>query len=153
MEFHRFLNRVDSIVASFNKIAERKQIPLVILSDHGFTRIETIFFINAFLRDQGYLHYQDSANPSYENISADSVAYALPPGRIFLTAGDENSEIESQIRENNVLLEIAEKLRTLKNPVSGKELFRAVVRREEIYQGRFTKSCSALCAPCRRSRY
>ncbi|MDP8285100.1 MAG: alkaline phosphatase family protein, partial [Candidatus Electryonea clarkiae] len=82
--FNALLDRVDEIVETFSGIARKKDASFVVLSDHGFTRAKRIFFINAFLRENGYLEFDRNSTPGLSSIDPRSRAYALPPARIFL---------------------------------------------------------------------
>ena len=61
---------------------------LMVLADHGFTGLITEVDINAWLREKGYLQLTcaPEAAPELDGtlIRADSTAFALDPGRIYL---------------------------------------------------------------------
>jgi len=57
---------------------------LYLLSDHGFTGITQEVYLNTWLRQQRYLDYDKQAPESVADISAETVAFALDPGRIYI---------------------------------------------------------------------
>lgn len=56
---------------------------LYLLSDHGFTGITREVYVNAWLRQERYLDYDKAAPESIADVSAETVAFALDPGRIY----------------------------------------------------------------------
>jgi len=59
---------------------------LYLMSDHGFASITQEVYVNAWLRHQGYLEYDRDAPESVADISPETVAFALDPGRIYINA-------------------------------------------------------------------
>jgi len=60
------------------------RISLFILSDHGFTGIIQEVYLNAWLEKAGYLSFTTPTPRSLNDISPESVAFALDPNRIYL---------------------------------------------------------------------
>ncbi|MFO8058982.1 MAG: alkaline phosphatase family protein, partial [bacterium] len=54
-----------------------------LLSDHGFCAIEQEVYINAWLKQEGYLSFTKDPPEGMEDISPESVAFALDPARIY----------------------------------------------------------------------
>lgn len=81
MEFYR---QVDDALAEWVPYAGDGG--LVIVSDHGFGPANTQFYLNAWLRQAGYLALPADA-ASLEEITQDTTAFALDPGRIYLNHG------------------------------------------------------------------
>lgn len=144
--FHQFLDRVEATVAQFAAIARNKGAPLVLLSDHGFTRAKRILFVNAVLRKTGLLRFQSGQKPSLETMHPSTKAYALPPGRIFLNQrGREPMGSVSPGRESEELLGTLTALFSdLKDNLSGERLIENVVRPSEIDPGPFQEDASDL---------
>lgn len=139
---------------------------LLILSDHGFQAYEYSIPINYWLREEGYLVLREDGEgqnfmltsllkKGYEMIQGtwiediipsevksqsvenfflridkaidwdESVAYAATDGGgIFIT-------------EEDLIDEISEKLKKVKNPHTGENIIREVYRKEEIYSGEY----------------
>ena len=54
-----------------------------LLSDHGFCAIEQEVYINAWLVENGYLKFEKDPPDSLADMSEDTTAFALDPGRII----------------------------------------------------------------------
>jgi predicted AlkP superfamily phosphohydrolase/phosphomutase len=57
---------------------------LLMLSDHGFERLEQNVHINYLLVEGGFLSFEDGVSPSLRAISDRAQAFALDPGRVYL---------------------------------------------------------------------
>ncbi|WP_234322798.1 alkaline phosphatase family protein [Streptomyces sp. NRRL S-350] len=80
-----FYRRVDEAVA---ELADRAgDGALFIASDHGFGPADTQFYLNAWLRQAGYLALAPGAE-SLEEIDERTLAFALDPGRIYFNTAD-----------------------------------------------------------------
>ncbi len=105
-----------------------------LLSDHGFCAIKTEVYLNAWLKEQGYLAFENDDPKSMEDITADSRAFVLDPGRIYL-------HLEGKYPKGNVkgseagplLKELKEKLLSLCYDNNG--ILEDVKTREEAYSG------------------
>src|SRR5437773_264869 len=58
--------------------------PLFVIADHGHTLIETEFYPNVWLRQQGLLAFKTSTPKSIADLDPSSKAFILDPGRIYL---------------------------------------------------------------------
>jgi predicted AlkP superfamily phosphohydrolase/phosphomutase len=107
------------------------------LSDHGFTKIETEVNLNTWLREAGYLKFQNATPQRIMDIGPGSAAFVLDPSRIHINLKGkyplgtvENRDYE-RIRE-----EIADGLRGLTFK-DGHPVTKRVFLKEEIYSGPF----------------
>jgi predicted AlkP superfamily phosphohydrolase/phosphomutase len=107
---------------------------LFLLSDHGFTRLEKEFLLNAWLREAGYLRFEKEPPESYGDIAPESKAFALDPGRIYIHR--KGRYPKGTVEEGDVPQLVAE-LKTALESIedSGQKLFQRVWTRDEIYQG------------------
>ncbi len=55
-----------------------------LLSDHGFCQTKKEVYINTVLADLGYLKFANGDSKTLEDISDDSVAFALDPARVYI---------------------------------------------------------------------
>lgn len=135
-----FYHAVDSAVGRLvNRVDSNTRI--IVLADHGFTRVNKEVNLNAWLRSEGLLSFQTDSPESLENMNPQSTAFALDPGRIHLnrvdrfqhgwiTVGDEFGRIRDELRErllNDIM--IRDEAGDRVNPVSD------VFLPEEIYSG------------------
>jgi predicted AlkP superfamily phosphohydrolase/phosphomutase len=134
-----FYRQVDELIAEvyekYRKAARDERAGGVFaLSDHGFAGIDKEFYLNSWLRDEGYLSYRKLEPEELSDLSGNSRAFALDPGRIFLnlkgkfTAGSVNPQ-----EAGGLLDEIRRKLLALE--YEGRPVVREVFRRDDIYKG------------------
>jgi len=108
---------------------------LMLLSDHGFCGIESEPDVNVFLQQHGFLKFKEGA-ADLPDLDPSSVAYSLPPGRIYLNLNGrepDGSVTESQVE--SVLREISEALKSWVEPESNRPIVQDVFKRDEIYHG------------------
>lgn len=116
----------------------------IMLSDHGFTEIKQEVYINNWLIDNGYLSFE-SEERSLANISEDSKAFALDPGRIFINK--KGSFPKGSVAEEFVeplAHEIASKLKTL--TFNGDPVIQDVFTPTQIYNGKHIDKSADLIA-------
>jgi predicted AlkP superfamily phosphohydrolase/phosphomutase len=107
------------------------------LSDHGFTVIETEVYLNRWLEENGYLKFQKENPETIMDIGPGSTAFALDPSRIHInlkgkypygTVDPSNIEhIRQQIKEGLEAL-------TFNGQNS---IVKRVYRKEELYHGSY----------------
>jgi predicted AlkP superfamily phosphohydrolase/phosphomutase len=139
-----YFARVDSAVGRiydrFESASGRKEEGdgFYLLSDHGFCGIEQEVFLNAWLRDEGYLVFETAEPRSLEDVSAKAKAFALDPGRIHVHREGHYPKGSVPAAEADALKdEIAEKLRAL--TWEGRPVVREVFDRDAIYSGPYTQ--------------
>jgi predicted AlkP superfamily phosphohydrolase/phosphomutase len=114
--------------------ADREGEGFFLLSDHGFCALRQEVRLNAWLREAGYLGYRTDDPTTVADISDDTRAFALDPGRIYLNVKGRFGRGNVQAAEAPALrAEIAAKLRDLR--FAGEPVVRQVFTREEAYHG------------------
>ncbi|MEW5911446.1 MAG: alkaline phosphatase family protein [Thermodesulfobacteriota bacterium] len=110
--------------------------PLVLVSDHGFTRTLGVVYINHWLEQNGYLLF-GRGKKELKNQHPDSKAYSLIPGRIYINLqGREQTGSVVQGRPYEELREeLIHRIGGLSHPETGQALVKKVHRREDIYHG------------------
>ena len=143
-KFHSdFLNhfrRIDEVLGDINDRLRDDDL-LIILSDHGFERLEESVNVNVHLKNCGLLSFKNEPPKSLNDIEYSTVAFALDPGRIYINMKDryprgsvKENEKESVRRD---LIQTFESLE-VDNPDkigTGRKVIDRIYRREEIYQG------------------
>jgi predicted AlkP superfamily phosphohydrolase/phosphomutase len=114
----------------------------IMLSDHGFTLIEREVYLMSWLEENGYLSFEGEGR-TLGDISADSKAFSLDPGRIFIhrqgkypkgcVGDDEAKELIKEIRGK--LLELR---------FEGKPVIRDAFSPEQVYSGPHVKQAADL---------
>ena len=136
--FYEFYDRLDDILGRVWERVDRDT-TLILLSDHGFCSIKKEVYINHYLREQGWLHLDHVAGraPSLAGITAESRAYSLDPGRIFLNVRGREPRglVEPGAEYERVRAQLADELLELRDPDDGAPMVERSFRREEIYHG------------------
>lgn len=134
--FREFFAAVDGMVW---ETVERcpSDCAVVILSDHGFCPVKAEVQMNRWLVQEGYLRLSsDVEQRGFEAIEQGSKAFALAPGRIYLTsAGRWNVAAASEVERSALRAEIAGKLQDWKHPETGQRMVRRVYTPEEVFEG------------------
>jgi predicted AlkP superfamily phosphohydrolase/phosphomutase len=129
----RFIGR---LYERFEPVSGRKhpEEGFFLLSDHGFTAVRQEVYLNAWLRENGYLSYSTDAPTSLEDLGAGTKAFVMDPGRVYINRKDRYprgcvapGEVEGLKRE------IADGLRGLR--FEGDPVIAAVHPAGEIYRG------------------
>lgn len=134
LEYYRQIDQVISYIAkSFWRLNDSDE-GFFILSDHGFTGIEQEVYLNVWLEEQGYLHFDSSPPENMGGISSSSRAFALDPNRIYLHLKDRFPKGGVLPSERDMLKrEIAEKLENLE--WEGEKIVRKIFDAQEVYTG------------------
>jgi predicted AlkP superfamily phosphohydrolase/phosphomutase len=110
---------------------------LILLSDHGFCSIRREVFYNRWLYDAGYLRFKQTPPKDLADLSPDSLAYSLDPGRIFINL--KGREREGRVAPGAEYEQLRDRLvaeaETLRDPATGERLVLRAYRREELYHG------------------
>jgi len=107
----------------------------MIMSDHGFCGIDREVYLNAWLRQQGYLAFSTAAPKSYSDIDARTRAFAMDPSRIYIH--QKGKFPGGRVEPNGAVQALTEELREgiLGMEVEGRRVVEQVYRKEEIYRG------------------
>jgi len=146
--FVDFYKRVDDLIG----VVERKigdETELIILSDHGFCPIKKEIYLNRFLAAAGLLKFKTASPKSLNDMQAESVAYSLIPGRIFINLqGREPQGTVAPERYEEAREKVARTLLECKAPDSGAPIIRDVIKREDVYHGEhFSKAADLIAVP------
>lgn len=106
-----------------------------ILSDHGFCGIKQEVYINSWLREKGYLHFEkEGEDISLADVSEKTLAFALDPGRIYI---HRKGRFPKGWVEEEMANELIERLKKEFEALefNGERVIQAVHKRGEIYAG------------------
>jgi predicted AlkP superfamily phosphohydrolase/phosphomutase len=149
-QFLDFYRRLDSYIGELTaKLASSCH--LVILSDHGFTRLKGEVYLNQWLQDNGYL-VLGRGQHELKNMHAGTKAYSLAPGRIYLNVAgrEEKGSVETGHAYEDLREELIHRIEGLTEPQSGEPLVAKVHKREEIYTGaHLSRAADLIVEPAR----
>jgi predicted AlkP superfamily phosphohydrolase/phosphomutase len=123
---------------------------LMICSDHGFCELKCEFQLNRWLREQGYLDYENAPQKAYKAVRPGSRAVSLVPGRVYiLREGVWQAGAVAEAQYEPLREELIEKLGAVVHPETGEAVCKKVFKREEVFKGRFIQSAPDLVIdPC-----
>lgn len=144
--FLKFYKKIDDYLG---KLLERidDNTDLIILSDHGFCSTKKEVELNYWLEKEGYLDYNVDEPENIADMTADSRAYSLLPGRIFINReGREERGIVSNKEYETLRQELKNGLLELKDKETGDMIIKDVYYREELYSGPYLEQAADLIA-------
>lgn len=132
---------------------------VAVVSDHGMDSLDTMFFVNQWLADRGYLTFAEGEEEYGPEELPDQKEYVF--GRVDWSetqaysigkAGDIYVNLEGREPEGSVAPEdyesvrsaIADDLRKLSDPETGEEVLADVTPREEVFDGPYTETAPDL---------
>lgn len=131
--FINFYREVDNLIGEFSSRCG-KDIPLLIVSDHGFAAIKQEIYLNSWLREKGFLKFKKEPPELLSDIHPESSAFALDPSRIYVNL--ESRYPSGSVDDKNyedIRLKIKEGL--LELYIDGEKVIKEVYMREELYKG------------------
>lgn len=150
--FDDFYRRVDRFVTRVITAARERfgdDIQLILLSDHGFTELQTEVNVNAYLQEKGVLKI-DPGREYYDRIDRGTVAFAMDPARIYIhTRGryprghiDEGDKAKVKEEIRGLLFDLKDR--------AGNRVIKEIFDRDEIYEGPFLdRAPDFVCLPVR----
>jgi predicted AlkP superfamily phosphohydrolase/phosphomutase len=130
-----FLDHFRKVDEAIGDLVERMddEDVLIMLSDHGFERLEKDVYINHVLVEEGFLQFRDN-RPALANIASAAKAFALDPARIYLNLRNKypsgNVDLQDKERIINELVDLFDRFE-----VNGRRVIKSIYRKEEIYSG------------------
>jgi predicted AlkP superfamily phosphohydrolase/phosphomutase len=139
--------RMDAILKTALKWVDTRT-TLIVLSDHGFAPFYRAFNLNTWLKNEGYMYTVDGReNELFQNVDwTNTLAYGLGFNGLYLNQrGREKTGVVQGGKEKESLLnEISQKLITLRDPKTGKQVVSKVYKADEIYSGPFIENAPDL---------
>ena len=134
--FFEYFDKVDKVVGRifdrFQQLDGDNQFYMV--SDHGFTAIDTEVYLNRWLEENGYLKYEKPQPQTIMDIGPNSKAFAMDPSRIYINLKNKYPlGSVAQTDYDQVRNEIRDGIAALK--WQGKTIAKQVFFKEELYQG------------------
>ncbi|MFO8008460.1 MAG: alkaline phosphatase family protein [Candidatus Brocadiia bacterium] len=109
---------------------------LLICSDHGFCELRWEVQLNRWLKNEGYLDYENDPAMGYKAIKPGSRAVSLVPGRVHILREGQWEIGEVTDKEYEPLRkELMDRIRAIEHPGTGEVVCRQVMKREEVFTG------------------
>ena len=134
-KFYYFYELIDQFIGNIIKEIPNGM-PLMLLSDHGFTTLKKEVYLNRWLLDEGYLKFLKPYPETLEDLHPESKAYSLYPGRIYINLKDreKNGSVKSGLEYEQIRQEIREKLMDLSDPEIQSKIIKEVYSGEDLYE-------------------
>ncbi|MEF8814222.1 MAG: alkaline phosphatase family protein [Halovenus sp.] len=133
-EFFEFYRKIDRYIGELRD-SLGDDVTLVVASDHGFTTLEYEVHLNQWLQEEGWLSYDTDDPDGLGDISDDTRAFSLIPGRFYLNLeGREPRGSVPEAEYDSVLAELREALENLTGP-DGTPVADRVETSEESFRG------------------
>lgn len=142
--FLDFYRKLDQFIGEmYRKVGD--DIPFIMLSDHGFTKIKKEVYMNTWFKEQGYLKFTKETPGSMEDIHEETSVFALDPSRIYIhqkgkyargcVDPDGYEGLRNKIKSE--LLELT---------FEGEKVIKEVLLKEQIYSGNLLREAPDLVA-------
>jgi predicted AlkP superfamily phosphohydrolase/phosphomutase len=149
-----FYRRVDRCVEALAARIDEGD-ALFLVSDHGFAGVKAQVYLNAWLRELGYLKLGHDAE-SFDRMDAETRAFALDPGRIYIhragrfpngAVGDAEAEaLKTRLRQELSGLTWDAQTSRLGTDGRGERVIQDIFFKEEIYSGALIERAADLLA-------
>lgn len=127
--FKKIDKAIGEIVAKLNE-----DDTVIMVSDHGFERLDYEVYINTLLAQKGLLKFQPGAEPGLEAISPETKAFSMDPARIYVNLEGKFPCGSVPISERDACIEELETL-FKEFTIDGKKVIKNVFRKEDVYAG------------------
>ena len=140
-----FLDHLHQIDTAIGEIVNRMDSDdvLIMLSDHGFERLEYDININYFLHEEGFIRFRKSPPQSPVDIDFGTTAFALDPARIYVNVeGKYPRGSVSPGDIESIIDRLCSSLKALE--VNGQKVAAHIYRKEEVYEGPYLEQAPDL---------
>ena len=140
-----FLNHFRRIDTAIGDICSRltESDVVIMLSDHGFEKLEKEIYINSLLASEGLLTFRPGTKPELANIDSTAKAFALDPARIYINQKGKFPAGSVDAPDKEALLKDLQNLfSTLQ--VDGRNVIKHIYRKEDIYTGPYLQNAADL---------
>jgi len=116
---------------------------LVMLSDHGFERLDYDVYISYLLAQEGFLHFKQGEEISLDNICYGTKAFVLDPARIYLNLKEKfPCGTVDQSDSENILCQLENLFCSLE--IDSRKVIRDIYRKEQLFSGPYLENAPDL---------
>jgi uncharacterized sulfatase len=133
-EFLTFYEKLDRYLGELKGLLD-DETTMIVASDHGFTTLNYEVKCNVWLEENGWLSFEDDDHDSLSDISDETRAYSLIPGRFYINL--EGREPRGAVPEDEyeaVRSELKAELESLVGP-DGNPVVDRIVTKEDAFRG------------------
>ena len=131
-----FVDHFRKIDKAIGEILERigEDDNVIMLSDHGFERLDHEVYINYLLEQNDLLSFKQDADPELENICVGTRAFSMDPARIYVNLKDKYPAGSVDINDREIVIKELELLLS-EFEIDGKKVVKHIYRKEDVYAG------------------
>lgn len=131
--FLEHFRRIDQAIGKiYSKVTENDA--FIMLSDHGFGKLEKDVYVNHLLASEGFLTFRPNTEPKLVNIDSATKAFALDPARIYINQKGKYPAGNVEADDKDACLKELESLfRSLQ--IDGRKVIKHIYRKQDIYAG------------------
>ncbi|MFO7925782.1 MAG: alkaline phosphatase family protein [Halobacteriota archaeon] len=134
-EFLEFYAKLDRYLGELRKMLD-DDTTMIVASDHGFTTLDHEVKCNVWLDENGWLSFDGEDHEKLSDISDDTRAYSLIPGRFYINLeGREPRGSVAKSEYESVRAELKEELEAFEGP-DGRPVADRVVTKEDAFRGK-----------------
>ena len=134
-DFLEHFRKIDEVLGEIHDKLDDNDL-LLMLSDHGFERLEESVNVNVYLRKNGFLKVKKQPARSLNDIAEGTVAFALDPGRLYINMEDKypRGSVRADDKES-VISDLLQAFESLE--LNDRKVVDRIYRKEDIYHGDF----------------
>lgn len=145
-QYHKdFLEHFRKIDEAIGQVNERisDDDTLILLSDHGFEKLDYDVYISYLLAQEGFLQLKQGGDISLDNIRYGTKAFVLDPARIYLNLkGKFPCGTVDQADSEALLSQLENLFRSLE--IDSRKVIRDIYRKEQLYSGPYLENAPDL---------
>jgi predicted AlkP superfamily phosphohydrolase/phosphomutase len=144
-KFLEYFSQIDKAIGNF--IEKVGDVPCIVLSDHGFERLDCDVNVNFLLQKEGFLHFEKEKPDSLEDVSSKTSAFSLEPARIYIHCDKRYPQGSVRGKEKEkIIQDLLAFFDSLK--IDGRKVIKKGFRKEEIYSGPYRELApDIVCIP------
>ncbi len=135
-DFIEYYKNVDEVIGKITEEMEKDDIPFIILSDHGFTSLKYEVYISQYLKEWGFLEFEDKSPKNLKSMKESSKAFALDPSRVYIHLKDKYGRGSVDKGDYDRIRDELKEL-FLSIDIENKKVIKNVFFKEEIYSGKY----------------
>jgi len=140
--FVEHLRRIDQAIGEiYSKLTENDV--FLMLSDHGFEKLEKDVYVNHLLASEGFLTFRPNTEPKLVNIDSATKAFVLDPARIYINQKGKYPAGSVEANDKDACVgELESLFRSLQ--IDGKKVIKHIYRKQDIYAGPYLEDAPDL---------
>jgi len=140
--FLEHFRRIDQAIGEiYSKLTEKDV--LIMLSDHGFGKLEKDVYVNHLLASESFLTFRPNTEPKLVNIDSATKAFALDPARIYINQKGKYAAGSVEANDKDACVgELESLFRSLQ--IDGKKVIKHIYKKQDIYAGPYLEDAPEL---------